>query len=102
MSPAASAALECLRALTKALAKELAPHVRVNAVLSEEVADPLQALSAPNNEWEISPYQEESVGPALFLASPAARHMTGSVLVANAGRRLGFTAFSQPNGGNLP
>jgi NAD(P)-dependent dehydrogenase (short-subunit alcohol dehydrogenase family) len=86
MSPAAAAALDCLKALTQALAKELAPNVRVNAVLSEEVA-----------EWPISPLEEARVGPALFLASPAARHMTGSVLIANAGRRLGFAAFSRPN-----
>jgi NAD(P)-dependent dehydrogenase (short-subunit alcohol dehydrogenase family) len=93
MSPAAAAALDCLKALTQALAKELAPYVRVNAVLSEEVAGPIQASSATTTEWPFPPLQEERVGPALFLASPAARHMTGSVLIANAGRRLGFAAF---------
>jgi 3-oxoacyl-[acyl-carrier protein] reductase len=100
MPAAASAAFGSLKVLTQALAKELAPHIRVNAVLSEGIAAPSQTHSIPTTVWQIS-HKEESIGPALFLASPAARHMTGTILTANAGRRLGFAALSKPHEGKI-
>ncbi len=70
-----------LKLLTQSLAKELAPHIRVNAVLSV-AAD----ATAP---------EEGNIGPILFLASSDARHMTGTILTSDSGRRLGFSAFKK-------
>ncbi len=91
-----------LNAMTKALARSLAPRIRVNALcpgfidspwfdklgypggaaaLREHIArtTPLKAASTP----------EDLAGSALFLASPAARHVTGETLLADAGLHLG-------------
>lgn len=91
-----------LNAMTLALARSLAPKIRVNALcpgfmdspwfdklgypggrgrLREYVAQstPLQAASTP----------EDIAGSALFLGSPAARHITGETLMADAGMHLG-------------
>ena len=91
-----------LNAMTKALARALAPKIRVNALcpgfidspwfdklgypggaaaLREHIArtTPLKAASTP----------EDLAGSALFLASPAARHVTGETLLADAGLHLG-------------
>ena len=91
-----------LNAMTKALARALAPNIRVNALcpgfidspwfdklgypggaaaLREHIAKttPLKAASTP----------EDVAGAALFLGSPAARHVTGETLLADAGLHLG-------------
>jgi NAD(P)-dependent dehydrogenase (short-subunit alcohol dehydrogenase family) len=93
VSAAASAALGSLKALTQSLARELAPHTRVNAVL-------LGGIGAPAG-WSGSLHEEEDVGPVVFLASSAARHMTGTILTADAGHSLGFAAFSKPHDGTV-
>ena len=91
-----------LNAMTKALARALAPKIRVNALcpgfidspwfdklgypggaaaLRDHIArtTPLRAASTP----------EDLAGSALFLASLAARHVTGETLLADAGLHLG-------------
>lgn len=90
----AAAAAGSLELLTKLLAKELAPDVRVNAVLEMTLPPAGTNALAERGVGDIAIRLEEAAGPALFLASAAARHMTGSVLLADAGRSLGFTAFS--------
>ena len=81
--------------LTRYLASELAPHVRVNALcpglvsedggmrveepyrrLIESGAVPLGRIGRP----------EEIAGAAVYLASPAASYTTGEVLICNGGR----------------
>jgi len=95
MSAATAAASGSLDLLTKSLAKTLAPQIRVNAVLSAGLPPVGGALSAAAAEGNIRAGLEDRLGPVLFLASSAARHMTGTVLVADAGRSLGFAAFSK-------
>jgi 3-oxoacyl-[acyl-carrier protein] reductase len=91
-----------LNALTKGLARALAPKIRVNALcpgfidspwfdklgyrggaaaLREHIAKttPLRAASTP----------EDIAGSALFLGSPASRHVTGETLLVDAGLHLG-------------
>lgn len=91
-----------LNAMTLALARALAPKIRVNALcpgfidspwfdklgyrggaasLREHIAatTPLKAASSP----------EDIAGSALFLASNAARHITGETLLVDAGLHLG-------------
>jgi NAD(P)-dependent dehydrogenase (short-subunit alcohol dehydrogenase family) len=81
--------------LTRYLASELAPHVRVNALcpglvseaggmrveepyrrLIESGAVPMGRIGRP----------EEIAGAAVYLASPAASYTTGEVLICNGGR----------------
>jgi hypothetical protein len=76
----AAATAGTLKTLTEALARQLAPHIRVNGVLWEAGAGGAA---------------EDGFGPALFLASSAARHVTGTVLTADEGRRLGFAALAK-------
>ena len=99
LGAATAAAAGSLDVVTKALAKQLAPGIRVNAVLS--LAVPAAGLKWPGEPEaeDVAKQLEEAAGPALFLASTAARHMTGTVLLADAGRSLGFAAFSRPDEG---
>jgi len=99
MPVAASAAFASLETLTHLHAKELAPHIRVNSVFSEELAATSQPPFTPAHDAYYIRSPDESIGPILFLASSAARHITGTVLTANRGRRLGFGNFSNQNEG---
>ncbi len=101
-SIAYSASKGALNNMTKALARSLAPKIRVNAIcpgfidspwfdklgyhggrgkLRDRIASttPLQAASTP----------EDIADSALFLGSKAARHTTGETLIADAGLHLG-------------
>jgi NAD(P)-dependent dehydrogenase (short-subunit alcohol dehydrogenase family) len=81
--------------LTRYLASELAPHVRVNALcpglVSEDggmrVEEPYQRLidSGAVPMARIG-RPEEIAGAALYLASPAASYTTGELLICNGGR----------------
>lgn len=96
-----SASKGALNNLTMALARALAPRIRVNAIcpgfidspwfdklgypggaaaLREHIANttPLKAASSP----------EDIAGTALFLGSDAARHVTGETLLVDAGLHL--------------
>ncbi len=96
-------------ALTKALAKENAPEVRVNAVAPGAVDTEFlrggtgRTSPGANDSWFDGKFGEEIaktiplgriavpddvVGPILFLASDAARYMTGQVLFINGGRYM--------------
>lgn len=82
--------------LTRALAIEWAPSVRVNAIAPSQFETPLV-----RQQWEAEPDMEEAfrsrvplgrigqpteiLGPALFLASDASSMVTGHVLVVDGG-----------------
>jgi NAD(P)-dependent dehydrogenase (short-subunit alcohol dehydrogenase family) len=87
-----------LLGLTKALAKELAPRVRVNAIAPGLIETRFSAAllqdRAGYEKWMAQVplgrhgQPEDIVGAALFLASDAADYITGQVLVVDGGGRV--------------
>ncbi len=91
-----------LNTMTKTLARTLAPKVRVNALCPGLIDTPWFDKLTPAGGTDALRAHIESVTPlravstaqdiadaALFLGSPAARHMTGETLVVDAGLNLG-------------
>src|SRR5438876_1208562 len=80
---------------TKGLAKELAPHgVRVNAVAPGVIATPYHERYSPPELFQKyvasiplgrAGTSEEVAEVIVFLASPAARYMTGETVEVNGG-----------------
>ena len=98
-----SASKAGLIGLTKALARELAPDVRVNALAPGPIDTPQLRVDADYSRRSLeeerlirarlSPLQrlatpEEIAGTIAFLVSPDAREYTGQVLTPNGGRLM--------------
>ena len=86
-------------AMTKCLARELAEHaIQVNAVLPVAETDMTEALrefrGLDHETWQRQypggrmPQPADIAGVFVFLASEAARYVTGQVLAADAGRSM--------------
>lgn len=99
-SVAYSASKGALNTMTLALARALAPRIRVNAICPGFIDTPwfekhgAYAVDAMREHMRsVTPLQAastaEDIAPsALFLGSPAARHVTGETLIADAGMHL--------------
>ncbi|HEX3699048.1 MAG TPA: SDR family NAD(P)-dependent oxidoreductase [Phenylobacterium sp.] len=92
-----------LNTMTLSLARALAPKIRVNAVcpgfidtpwfgkgLGAEGAERVRANAAANTPLKAASTPEDIAAATVFLASPAARHVTGETLLVDAGSHLGF------------
>jgi len=92
-SPAYAASKGGLVALTKTLARTLAPHIRVNAVAPGFVDTDLNAHLTVEEREKIAgriplgrfAEPEEVARAVLFLASPRAAYITGQILVVDGG-----------------
>ncbi len=91
--------------MTLSLARALAPKIRVNAICPGFIDTPWFGKSMPEDSIErlrqgaaasvplkVASTADDIAGAAVFLASPAARHVTGEALLVDAGMHLGFAA----------
>jgi 3-oxoacyl-[acyl-carrier protein] reductase len=92
-----AAAKGALQVLTRTLARELAPHVRVNAIMPGVIATQhheVFSTSAKMEEYRMQTplarngVADEVAQAVLFLASAASNFMTGAILNINGGRFL--------------
>lgn len=61
--------------------------------MPDAVVDQLRKRIA-DTTLKVASTAEDIAGAAVFLASPAARHVTGETLMADAGTHLGFGSLS--------
>ena len=96
-----------LLTMTLSLARALAPKIRVNAVcpgfidtpwfgrgMSAEQIDRMRESVAASMPLKAASTAADIAGAAVFLASPAARHITGETLIVDAGLHLGYAAMA--------
>lgn len=96
-----------LTTMTLSLARALAPKIRVNAVcpgfidtpwfgkgVSAERAEKMRQGAAASTPLKAASTAEDVAGAAVFLASPAARHITGETLLVDAGTHLGYAPLA--------
>jgi 3-oxoacyl-[acyl-carrier protein] reductase len=92
-----------LTTMTLSLARALAPKIRVNAICpgfidtpwfgrgrSPEALEAMRQGVAARSPLQVASSAEDVAGAAVFLASPAARHITGETLLVDAGSHLGY------------
>ncbi|MDP9103036.1 MAG: SDR family oxidoreductase [Pseudomonadota bacterium] len=102
-SVAYAASKGALTTMTLSLARALAPKIRVNAVCPGFIDTPWfeRAMDAERLErmrqgvaaatpLKVASKAEDIAGPTVFLASPAAAHITGETLLVDAGMHLGY------------
>lgn len=88
--------------MTLSLARALAPKIRVNAVcpgfidtpwfgkgMSEQAVAGLRANAAASTPLQVASTADDIAASAVFLGSPASRHITGETLVVDGGTHLG-------------
>ncbi len=89
--------------MTISLARALAPRIRVNAIcpgfidtpwfgrgMPPERLERMREGAAARSPLKVASTAEDIAGAAVFLASPAARHITGETLMVDAGVHLGY------------
>lgn len=104
-SVAYAASKGAMTTMTLSLARALAPKIRVNAVCpgfidtpwfekgyGAERLDRIRQGAAAQAPLQVASKAEDIAGATLFLASPAARHITGEMLLVDAGLHLGYAA----------
>ncbi len=93
--------------MTLSLARALAPKIRVNAICPGFIDTPWFGRAMNPDQLErtrqgvaaATPLKaastaEDIAGAAVFLASPAARHITGETLLVDAGLHLGYAPLA--------
>jgi len=93
--------------MTISLARALAPRIRVNAIcpgyidtpwfgrgMPPESLERMRQAVAETTPLKAASTAEDIAGAAVFLASPAARHITGETLMVDAGTHLGFAPLA--------
>jgi NAD(P)-dependent dehydrogenase (short-subunit alcohol dehydrogenase family) len=93
--------------MTLSLARALAPKIRVNAICPgyidtpwfgrgnpPEVVDRIRQGAAASSPLQVASTPEDLAGAAVFLVSPASRHVTGETLLADAGSHLGRASLA--------
>ncbi len=96
-----------LTTMTLSLARALAPKIRVNAIcpgfvdtawfeksMEPAALEELRQSVAASVPLRVASKAEDVAGAAVFLASPAARHITGEMLLVDAGMHLGYSPLS--------
>jgi NAD(P)-dependent dehydrogenase (short-subunit alcohol dehydrogenase family) len=96
-----------LLTMTLSLARALAPKIRVNAVCpgfidtswhssdeSEQTTEERRQAMAARMPLKVASTAEDIAASAVFLASPAARHITGESLLVDAGSHLNLTPLT--------
>jgi NAD(P)-dependent dehydrogenase (short-subunit alcohol dehydrogenase family) len=96
-----------LNTMTLSLARALAPKIRVNAIcpgfidtpwfgkgMPEERVQRMRENVAGSTPLKVASNADDIAGAAVFLASPAARHITGETLLVDAGTHLGMASLS--------
>jgi 3-oxoacyl-[acyl-carrier protein] reductase len=95
-----------LTTMTLSLARALAPKIRVNTVCPGFIDTPwfekagmagatlnkMREQVAATTPLRVASTAEDIAAAAVFLASPASRHVTGETLLVDAGTHLGFPA----------
>jgi NAD(P)-dependent dehydrogenase (short-subunit alcohol dehydrogenase family) len=102
-SVAYAASKGALNTMTLSLARALAPKIRVNAIcpgfidtrwfrqgVGEEKAEKLRERVAQSSPLQRAGTTGDMAGPAMFLISDAARHITGETLIVDAGVHLNY------------
>jgi len=92
-----------LNTMTLSLARALAPKIRVNSVcpgfidtpwfgkgIGEAAAAKVRENAAAGTPLKAASTAEDIAASAVFLGSPASRHITGETLLVDAGSHLGF------------
>lgn len=92
-----------LNTMTLSLARALAPKIRVNSVcpgfidtpwfgkgVGEAAAARVRENAAAGTPLKAASTAEDIAASAVFLGSPASRHITGETLLVDAGSHLGF------------
>jgi NAD(P)-dependent dehydrogenase (short-subunit alcohol dehydrogenase family) len=95
-----------LNTMTISLARALAPKIRVNAVcpgfidtpwfgrgMSEASVDRMRQAVAGSSPLRVASGPDDVAASAMFLGSPASRHITGETLIVDAGVHLGYSAL---------
>lgn len=96
-----------LNTMTVSLARALAPKIRVNAVcpgfidtpwfgkgVGEAAAQRVRENAAANSPLKVASSADDIAASAVFLGGRASRHVTGEMLLVDAGSHLGFAPLA--------